>query len=154
MIPEGNQDPSFGLGGLGYGKRFGAELAGQTAGHLFGDFLYPTVFSQDPRYYRAGHGSTNSRVLHAMRHTIVAHRDNGREMFNFTEWLGTASSLALNDLYHPGNQRGLAPAARNGAFSVLQDMGLDVLREFWPEIARKFKLPFRGAGDEQASQHN
>jgi len=23
-------------------------------------------------------------------------------------------------------------------------MGLDVLREFWPEIARKVKMPFRG----------
>ena len=56
--------------------------------------------------------------------------------------------------YHPGNQRGLAPAARNGAFSVLQDMGLDVIREFWPEIARKFKMPFRGGGEEQAALHD
>jgi hypothetical protein len=23
-------------------------------------------------------------------------------------------------------------------------MGFDVLREFWPDISRKFKLPFRG----------
>jgi hypothetical protein len=37
---------------------------------------------------------------------------------------------------------GVVAAARNGACSVLQDMGLDVLREFWPEIARKFKMPF------------
>jgi hypothetical protein len=27
---------------------------------------------------------------------------------------------------------------------MLQDMGFDVLREFWPDISRKFKLPFRG----------
>jgi hypothetical protein len=26
---------------------------------------------------------------------------------------------------------------------VAQDAGYDVLREFWPEITRKFKLPFR-----------
>ena len=29
-------------------------------------------------------------------------------------------------------------------YSLLQDMGFDVLREFWPEISRKFRLPFRG----------
>jgi hypothetical protein len=27
-----------------------------------------------------------------------------------------------------------------------EGIGFDVLREFWPEIARKFKLPFRGEG--------
>jgi hypothetical protein len=65
-------------------------------------------------------------------------------MFNYTEWLATGSSVALNNLYHPGNQPGVAAAARNGAFVVLQDMGFDVLREFWPEVARKLNLPFRG----------
>ena len=53
-----NRDPSFGQGGLGYAKRFGADFTGQTASRFFGDFLYPTIFSQDPRYYRMGQGST------------------------------------------------------------------------------------------------
>ena len=35
------------------------------------------------------------------------------------------------------------PAARGVGFSVAQDMGFDVLREFWPEIAHRFKMPFR-----------
>jgi len=61
---------------------------------------------------------------------------------------GTASSLALNNLYHPGNQPGVAAAARNGAFVMLQDMGFDILREVWPEVARKFKMPFRGVREE------
>ncbi|HYT20574.1 MAG TPA: hypothetical protein VEW05_10140, partial [Candidatus Polarisedimenticolia bacterium] len=45
--------------------------------------------------------------------------------------------------YHPGNERGFAPSAEALGFSVLSDMGFDTLREFWPEIAHKFKLPFR-----------
>jgi hypothetical protein len=139
-----NQDPSFGQGGLGYARRFRAELAGQTASRFFEDFLYPAIFSEDPRYYRQARGSASSRLFHAMRHTMVAHRDNGRVMFNFTEWLGTVSSVALNNLYHPGNQPGIAAAARNGSYSMLQDMGFDVLREFWPDIARRLKMPFRG----------
>jgi len=28
-------------------------------------------------------------------------------------------------------------------FNIIEDIGFDVLREFWPEIARKFSLPFR-----------
>ena len=144
-----NNDPTFGQGGSGYARRFGATFASQTTSRFFGDFLYPTVFSEDPRYYRMGQGRKGARLLHAVGHTLVAHRDNGQPMFNFTEWLGTASSVALNNLYHPGHPEGVATATRNGAFVVLQDMGFDVLREFWPDVARLFKMPFRGVGEDK-----
>ena len=143
-----DKDPTFGQGSLGYARRYGADFADQTASRFFGDFLYPTIFFEDPRYYRMAHGSKKARLLHAMSHVVVARRDNGSSMVNFTEWLATGSSLALNNLYHPGNQPGVAAAARAGAFIVLQDMGFDVLREFWPEVARKFKMPFRGVREE------
>jgi hypothetical protein len=49
----------------------------------------------------------------------------------------------LSNTYHPGNRRGVGPTSESIAFSIGTDMGFDVLREFWPEIIRKFKLPFR-----------
>ncbi len=142
-----NTDPSYGQGAQGYGKRFGAELAGQASSRFFMDFAYPSIFSEDPRYYHLVHGSAGRRLLHAVRHAVVAHRDNGQLMFNFTEWLGTASAVVLSNTYHPDNQRGFAPAARRVSYSILQDVGFDVLREFWPEISRKFRLPFRGESE-------
>ena len=74
----------------------------------------------------------------------MAHRDNGKRMFNFSEWLGTTSAVVLSNVYHPGNQRGFAPAARLVAYNIIEDVGFDMLREFWPEISHKLKLPFRG----------
>lgn len=65
-------------------------------------------------------------------------------MPNYSEWLGTASAVALSNVYHPDNRRGFGPSAENVVIAMAQDAGFDVLREFWPEIARKFKLPFRG----------
>jgi hypothetical protein len=146
-----NMDPSYGQGAQGYGRRFGAELAGQVSSGFFSDFAYPWIFSEDPRYYRLAHGNAGKRLLHAVEHAVVAHRDSGKRMFNFSEWLGTASTVALNNTYHPDNQRGFAPAAKRVSYGILQDVGFDVLREFWPEISRKFKLPFRGES-EPASQ--
>jgi hypothetical protein len=139
-----NTDPRYGQGAEGYGRRFGAEYAGQATSRFFKDFAYPWIFSEDPRYYRLARGSAGRRLLHAMGHAVVAHRDNGERMFNFSEWLGTASAVVVSNTYHPDNQRGFSPAAERVGYSVLQDMGFDVLREFWPEISRKFKLPFRG----------
>jgi hypothetical protein len=137
-------DRSYGQGAEGYGRRFGAEYAGQATSRFFKDFAYPWIFSEDPRYYRLIHGSARGRFLHALEHAVVAHRDDGTSMFNFSEWLGTTSAVVLSNTYHPDNQRGFAPAAERVGSSILQDMGFDVLREFWPEISRKFKLPFRG----------
>jgi hypothetical protein len=60
-----NNDSTFGQGAGGYGKRVGTQFAGQTAFRFFTEFAYPTIFSEDPRYYRLGHGSGGSRFLHA-----------------------------------------------------------------------------------------
>ncbi len=72
-------------------------------------------------------------------------------MFNFSEWLGTASAVVLSNTYQPDNERGFAPAAQAVGYSVLQDVGFDVLREFWPEISRKLRLPFRGESNPVSS---
>jgi hypothetical protein len=136
-------DPSLGQGAGGYGRRFAGEFADQASSTFFKDFAFPSIFSEDPRYYRLAHGTGRRRFLHALEHAVVAHSDNGERMFNFSEWFGTASGVALSNTYHPDNQRGFSPAAQRVGYSVLQDMGYDVLREFWPEISRKFRLPFR-----------
>jgi hypothetical protein len=139
-----NTDPTFGQGAAGYGKRLGAGLATQTSSQFLKDFAYPTIFSEDPRYYRLAGGGKGRRLLHAASHVFIAHREDGTHMFNFSEWLGTSSAVALSNVYHPGNKRGFSPAAKSVGYSVLDDSGFDILREFWPEIARKLKIPFRG----------
>jgi hypothetical protein len=139
-----DRDPTFGQGVAGYGKRFAANFAGQASSKFFKDFAYPAIFSEDPRYYRLAHGTVKKRFLHAAEHLFVGYRVDGTHMPNYSEWLGTVSAVTLSNAYHPGNERGVGPAGRRVGYSVLQDMGFDVLREFWPEISRKLKLPFRG----------
>ena len=138
-----NEDPGFGQGAEGFGRRFGAAFADQVSGEFFGTFLYPTLFHEDPRYYRMAHGNVGKRFGHAVSHAFITHRDSGKATFNFSEWAGTASSTALGNLYHSGNRRGFQPAARGVGYSVLTDIGWDTLREFWPEICKKGHLPFR-----------
>jgi hypothetical protein len=138
-----NDDPSFGQGAAGYGKRVGVSYIDEVQYRFFKEFAYPTIFREDPRYYRIGEGPVRRRFLHPLAHAVVAYKDNGKPMFNYSEWLGEASGATLSNLYHPGNRRGFRPAAENVAVGVALDIGYDELREFWPEIARKLKLPFR-----------
>jgi len=136
-----NQDASFGQGWAGYGKRFGTDFLDQASFKFFNDFAYPSIFREDPRYYRLIDGSRKQRLLHAINHAFVARSDNNRPMFNFSEWVGTATVLSLSNLYHPGNQRGFGPTAEMLSYNILEDMGFDIVREFWPDIAHKFRLP-------------
>jgi hypothetical protein len=144
MDQASNRDPTFGQGAGGYGKRFAANFADQASSRFFKDFAYPSIFSEDPRYYRLAHDTVGKRLLHAVGHAFVAHRADGTQMPNYSEWLGTVSAVTLSNAYHPANERGAGSVARRAGSWVIQDMGFDVLREFWPEISRRFKLPFRG----------
>jgi hypothetical protein len=136
-------DKRYGQGAAGFGKRYSAAVTDNITGDFFSTFLYPSLFHQDPRYYRMGQGPANQRMAHALAHRFVSQSDSGKRMFNYSEWFGTASSKALSNVYHPGNPRGFGSTARRVGFSVSNDMAWDVLREFWPEVAHKFKLPFR-----------
>ena len=116
------------------------------------DFAYPTIFSEDPRYYRLGSGPFRRRLFHAAEHLFVAHRPDGTPIFNYTQWVGTGSSVILSDVYHPGNDRGPGAVAVQIGSRFAVGIGFDILREFWPEIACKLKLPFRPmAGQEYPS---
>lgn len=136
-------DPSFGQGAAGYGRRYSAAVTDNVQSDFLGIFLFPAIFHQDPRYFRMGQGSVKARLGHALAHRFVARSDSGQPMFNYSEWLGTASSKTLGNLYHPGNPRGFGPTASRVGLSVSNGMAWDVLREFWPELAHRFHLPFR-----------
>jgi hypothetical protein len=138
-----NDDSKWGQGAVAYGRRYGAALIDNEASNFFGQFFYPVIFRQDPRYYRKGHGSTRERLGYAMLHTLVARSDSGNKMPNYSLWATTASTVALANLYHPGNHQGFPPAATRVGLSIGSSMGYDLLREFWPEVVRKLRLPFR-----------
>jgi hypothetical protein len=140
-----SRDPTFHQGIEGYAKRLVANFADQTSSKFFKDFAFPVLFAEDPRYYRMAHGTFHKRLVHAVGHSFVAYRVDGTRIFNSSEWLGTTSAVALSNVYHPGNTRGIGAGASRVGFAVLQDTGFDVLREFWPEVSRKLNLPFRGS---------
>jgi len=145
-----DSEKRFGQGWEGFGRREGANEASDATGRFFSEFLFPTMLSEDPRYYRLGRGGGRRRLLHALKHAFVAHSDSGGPMPNISEWAGTTSGVLLSDVYHPGTTHGPGSIASQVSWNVLQDSGFDVLREFWPEIARKFHVPFRDASPDVA----
>jgi hypothetical protein len=68
---------------------------------------------------------------------VVTHKDGGGMQFNYSEWVGNAAATAIGNIYHVDNRNAL-----DNTTKLLEQVGTDafsqVLKEFWPDIKKKF----------------
>ena len=132
-----NDFPEYGQGADGYAKRFGASYADSFEGTLFGTAIFPVMLRQDPRYFRKGTGSFNSRLWHAIGSTVICKGDNGRWQPNYSNVLGNLAAGGISNAYYPQADRGAALTFER-AFTVTAEGAIgSVFFEFWPDISRK-----------------
>jgi hypothetical protein len=132
-----NDNPSFGQGMAGYARRFGTSYADQAVGNMMTEAIFPSFLHEDPRYFQRGTGTKWSRTFYAATRVFVTHTDTGSLRFNYSEVLGNAAAVAISNSYYPDNRTVSANVEKLG-----QQIGIDaasqVLKEFWPDIKRKF----------------
>jgi hypothetical protein len=130
-------DPSFGQGLKGYGHRLATNYADQSMGNMFTEGVFPVLLHEDPRYFRRAGGPKMKRVGYALTRVLVTHRDSGGERFNFSEWIGNACAAGISNAYYPEN-RTVLDNVEKLLEQVGTDAGSQVLKEFWPDIKRKW----------------
>lgn len=131
------QNESWGLGARGYMKRYGAAAADQISGTFFQEAIVPSLFHQDPRYYRQAEGSFGRRFRYALSRTLLIRSDAGKTQFNAPEFLGNAMQFALSVAYYPPESRTAAEVGTKYAAQIASDAFFNVLKEFWPDIRRR-----------------
>ncbi|MDP9113494.1 MAG: hypothetical protein M3O20_07405 [Acidobacteriota bacterium] len=134
-----NENPSFGQGLKGYAKRLVTSYADQAVGNLMTEAIFPSLLHEDPRYFRIGSsgGSKWHRTGYAITRVFVVRTDKGGSSFNFSEWLGNGTAVALSNLYYPGDTRNVTDNVEKLGIAVGTDALSQVLKEFWPDIKRK-----------------
>lgn len=133
-----NSDPSYGQGVEGYAKRLAANYADQAIGNMMTEGFFPVLLHEDPRYRRLGasRGTKKYRVWYAATRVFVTRTDSGGARFNYSEWLGNSTGVAISNLYHPDERNW-----SDNATKLLTQCGTDalsqVLKEFWPDIKQR-----------------
>lgn len=132
------RNPSFGQGMEGYGKRYAGAFADQALGNMMTASVFPSLLRQDPRYFRMGKGSNWARTRYALTRVFQARNNEGQWGFNYSEWLGSTSAVAISNAYYPTDTNNPVSNGRKLAMKVGTHALSHVLREFWPDWQRKF----------------
>jgi hypothetical protein len=132
-----NDNRSFGQGVEGYAHYFATAYADFAIGNYMTEGIYPSLLHQDPRYFRRGKGKFLSRLGYSASQIFITHGDSGHTQINFSELAGNSTAVAISMAYYPEN-RDVGDAVSSLGTQLGVDMVANILKEFAPDITRKF----------------
>jgi hypothetical protein len=141
-----DSNASFGQGLKGYGRRYGSAVADQDLGNFITEAIFPALFHEDPRYFRKVNGSFKQRLLYAGTRVLVTKTDAGNWRFNTSEFLGNGVVAAIGNAYYPDARSASGTFQRMGT-QIGTDAISQVLKEFWPDIKRRWLNRGSESGD-------
>jgi len=124
----------YGKGGGNYAKCFGSMELTSNISSFLGDFLFPVIMHQDPRYFRLGKGSFPKRTWYAVARIFVTHADSGRTVLFTSALAGSVLAAAASNLYYPPRDRGFGPSLNHFGIDLADTAAFNVSAEYWPEI--------------------
>jgi len=129
-----NQTPEFHQGAAGFGRYFWHSYIDQASENYFVEFIGPTLFRQDSRYYTLGKGGFIKRAEYSLGRVLITRDDGGREVFNASEIIGAGAAAGISNLYYPSRERTFGNTADKWGQSVGIDAATFMFKEFWPDI--------------------
>lgn len=125
-----NYSPRYGQGWGPYAERFGSYSASIATTSFFADAFLPSLFHQDPRYFRKGRGSFGARLLNSLESELVTHTDSGKLTFNTSGMLGFGMSTALSNAWAPRRSINFDNTMQRLAVKLVISSSLNLFREF------------------------
>ena len=132
-----NATPEFHQGAAGYGRYYWHTYADYVDENLWVEFLLPTAFHQDSRYYTLGRGGFAKRLGYSLSRAAITRKDSGHETFNASEIFGAGAAAGISSLYYPSQERPFTKTYQLWLTSIAIDAGANVFKEFWPDINNK-----------------
>jgi hypothetical protein len=127
--------PQFGQGVEGYAKRLGTSYTDQLVGNMLAEGILPSLFHEDPRYFRMNEGKPSKRLLYAVSRIFVTRTDSGAKSFNFAEVFGNGIAAGVGLSYY-SDSRSVGSYMQNWGTQLGTDALSQVLKEFWPDVKR------------------
>lgn len=125
----------WGQGWGPYFGRYGSHLA-QYAVQRSIMFPVQAIDHEDTRYFSSTRSSYKGRLGDAFLHTVWRHSDKGGMMPAYSEFLGDYGASAVSRMWWPSQYRNGSSIFLAGTNTLLIDAGINVYREFKPDLKR------------------
>ncbi len=139
-----NTKTGYGQGAEGYFKRWGAGMAYAATTQMVGTFAIASMLHEDPRYFVQDSGKFGQSVKYAVSRVFICRMDNGKTGTNWAGILGPLAAAGVANTYLPSDSQGIGNTFENYGLSLAIVAGTNVLREYWPHINKKLRLPSFG----------
>lgn len=130
--------PEFHKGAAGFGRYYWHSLADQVDEDYQVEFIFPTLFRQDSRYYTLGRGGFFKRTGYAFSRVLITRTDSGNATFNASEIIGAGAASGISDLYYPSRERTWTKTGQHWVLNCSLDGATFIFKEFWPDLNNKF----------------
>lgn len=135
LLAEGeNAHPQLGKGIPGFWGYSWRGFTDKTDGNYWVDWIMPTIFHQDERYFAMGEGPIAKRGVYAATRILITPDYHGRNSFNASEILGRGIAQAISLTYYPSKTQTPSGFADKYAYALMRDALTNVFREYWPDI--------------------
>jgi hypothetical protein len=121
-----------------YGDRFGNSYAEHV---IRGTMEYgaSAMLREDNRYVPSLDTGFWKRTRHAIASTFVARNDGGHEHFAYSRFGSALGAAFISRIWQPPSRNSAGDGVYSFGITMANGIGWDVLREFWPDIRRRFK---------------
>ncbi len=116
-----------------FGERYGSHL-GQYVVQRSVMFPVQAIDHEDTRYFRSTRSSIKGRIGDAFLHTVYRHSDDGGMMPAYSEFFGDYTAAAVSRQWWPKQYHTGSAIFIAGSNTMLVDAGINVFREFKPDI--------------------
>jgi len=139
-IGRRNNPEAYGQGWDAYGGRFGASLARSASSNFFGDFVFASIFSQDPRFFPESKPTFWGSVKYSAERIVITRNDPGKDVFNTSGLLGPLSGEALANVCLPQSEQTVGKTAERYAIDLAWQIGGNMFRNYWPTFFKRMGL--------------
>jgi hypothetical protein len=127
----------WGQGGGGFGKRFANNMAynGIRVTITYG---LSEALHEDNRYFKSKKQGFGPRLLYALESPAMAHKDGHRRL-SISSLSGMAGAAGISQAWAPQSWKGVDNAAGNFGLTYAGLAGLNVAREFVPDLIKRLR---------------
>ena len=123
-------------GTKGYGRRFGSKF-GRNGFENTIEFAVGAIDGEDPRYRPSQRKGLLARSYDAAFQTIFPMTTRGRRTLSFARLGGAFGSGLISNTWYPDRQSTWGDGLLRGASALGGDVGVNVFREFWPDVKKR-----------------